>query len=89
MADTVAGAVQREAASRRIVDLGFAYPDALDLRNALTRGNSSGTARGTVSNTSTALPHPAPDPGTVIEPTATHPQTQSAEGERSSVGGTP
>ena len=32
MANTVAGAQQREAAGRRIVDLGFAYPDALDLR---------------------------------------------------------
>lgn len=89
MADTVAGAEQREAASRRIVDLGFAYPDALDCRQALTRGSNLATARGTVSETSSALPCLTPDPGPVTEAAATHPQTQSAEGERSSVGGTP
>jgi hypothetical protein len=89
VANIVAGADEREVAGRRIVDLGFAYPDALDLRHALTRGNHPGPAQGTVSKTSSARPCLTPDHGPVAEPTAAHPQSQSAEDAHASVGGTP
>ena len=89
MANIVTGADEREVAGRRVVDLGFAYPDALDLRHALSRGDRPGPARATASKPSTALPCLTADPGPVTEPTAAHPQTQSTEDVHASVGGTP
>lgn len=88
MAELIAGATKREAANRRIVALGFAYPDAIDIRTTLPRGNSPAPVRGTASRTSSALPCLTPDPGPANEPTASHPQSQSPEDEPSPVGGT-
>ena len=69
----VASASEREAASRRIVTLGFAYPDAIDIRTTLPRGYSHVPVRGTASQTSDAHPRLTPDPGPANEPTASHP----------------
>ena len=69
----VASALEREAASRRIVTLGFAYPDAIDIRTTLPRGYSHVPVQGTASQTSEAHPRLTPDPGPANEPTASHP----------------
>lgn len=87
MGSHVVSASEREAASRRIITLGFAYPDAIDIRTALPRGYSHVPVRGTASQTSDAHPPVTPDPGPANEPTASHPQSQSAEDELSPVGG--
>ena len=70
MAELVASVTEREAANRRIVALGLAYPDAIDIRTTFPRGNSPDPVRGTASLTSSALPRLTPDPGPVHEPTA-------------------
>lgn len=87
MAFDVARAGRREAASRRIIILGFAYPDAIDIRTALPRGYRHVPVRGTASQTSSAQPRLTPDPGPANEPTAASPLSQSAEDARASVGG--
>ena len=76
MAADVVGALRREAASRRIVDLGFVYPDALDIRTALPRGYSHVPVRGSALQTNGARPRLSPDPGPANEPTAPQPQSK-------------
>ncbi len=66
----VVGAKEREATARRIVALGFVYPDAIDLRTALPRGFSHAPVRGSASQTSVARSRPTPDPGLANEQTA-------------------
>ncbi|MEX1336170.1 MAG: hypothetical protein AB1Z66_12805 [Candidatus Limnocylindrales bacterium] len=51
-----ASAKEREAAGRRIVFLGFAYPDAIDIRTTLPRGKRHVAVRGSVSPSSGAQP---------------------------------
>ena len=87
MAELVASVTEREAANRRIVALGLAYPDAIDIRTTFPCGDSPDPVRGTASQTSSALPRLTPDPGPANEPTAANPQSQSPEDESSSVGG--
>ena len=82
----VASALEREAASRRIVALGFVYPDAIDLRTALPRGYSHVPVRGPASQSSGAQTR-FTDPGPANEPTASHPQSHSPGDESSPVGG--
>jgi hypothetical protein len=66
----VASTAERETAERRIVALGFVYPDALDIRSVLPRGNSRVLAQVPAHQSSGALVQPSPDPGPVDEPTA-------------------
>ena len=87
MAEPVVGAVGREAASSRIVSLGFVYPDAIDIRTALPGGYSHIPVRGTASQTSGAQPRLTPDPGPANELTASQSRSQSPEDEGSLVGG--
>lgn len=86
MAELVVGASEREATNRRIISLGFAYPDAIDIRTALPRGYSHVPVRGTASQTSGAQTR-LTDPGPANEPTASHPQSHASEDEPSSAGG--
>jgi hypothetical protein len=81
VAQPAAGAKEREAASRRIITLGFAYPDAIDIRFALPRGSSHVPVRGMASQTSSARSRFVPEPGPANEPTASQSQSSSAEDE--------
>ena len=83
----VVGAKEREAALGRVIALGFAYPDAIDIRSIPVRGSSHVPVRGTASQTSSARSRLAPDPGPANAPTASQPQSHSPEDERSSAGG--
>ena len=87
VAQQVVGSGSYRAAQGRIVSLGFVYPDAIDIRTALPRGNSHVPVRGPASQTSGAQTRLATDPGPVNEPTASRSQPQSPEDEPSSVGG--
>jgi hypothetical protein len=69
VASDVVGAERREAATGRMVDLGFVYPDALDIRSALPNGFSHVPVRSPASHTSGARPRPGP----ADEPTAAQP----------------
>jgi hypothetical protein len=84
----VAHATEREAVYRTLVALGFVYPDALDIRSALPRGNSHIPVRGTASQPSSALSRPSPNPGPAIEPPAVSSPSQSREADAASSGGT-
>ena len=86
MAHQVVGSGSYQAAYGRIVTLGFVYPDAIDIRTALPRGNSPVPVRGPASQTSGAQTR-LTDPGPANEPTASHPHPKSPEDEASSVGG--
>ena len=66
----VVGAKEREAALGRVIALGFAYPDATDIRSTPVRGSSHVPVRGTTSQTSSAHPRLTHDPGPAYEPTA-------------------
>jgi len=89
VANLVAGAGRHAAAAGRIVNLGFVYPDAIDIRTTLPCGDSHAPVRGPASRADGARTLVSTEPGTPNESPASHPQTRSAEGERSSVGGAP
>ena len=72
MAHRVVGSGSYRAAQGRIIALGFVYPDAIDLRAPLPRGESHVPVRGPASQTSGAQPR-LTDPGPTNEPTAADP----------------
>ena len=78
---------QGDAAVTRIVALGFAYPDAIDVRTMLLRGHSHAPVRDAASSSSSALAGLGPDPGLATAPTASSPRSHAAEDERSPAGG--
>ena len=73
MALDVVDAEKRVTTDERIVNLGCAYPDAIDIRTALPCGYSHVSVRGTPSQTSGAQPRHTPDPGLTNEQTASNP----------------
>ena len=88
MAIPVARANAPRAAADELVARGFVYPDALDIRTDVFRGNSPVPVRGAASETSGALPCPTPDPGTDDEQAASVSQSQSFGTDRVPAGGT-
>lgn len=77
MAHEVVGSGSYQAAQGRIVNLGFVYPDAIDIRSALPGGYSHVPVLGPAAQTSGAQTR-LTDPGPTNEPTASHSHSSAA-----------
>jgi hypothetical protein len=87
VAISVASATGRRAAIDELVARGFVYPDALDIRTDVFRGNSAAPVRGTASEMSSALPCLTPDPGPENEQPASVAVSHSPGADRAPAGG--